>query len=86
MFDEGIEDYDGLLIKKCNSIHTFFMKFSIDVVFLDKNYKVMRIYRNKRPWRLTPLVLGASQVLEVESGKLPFLLSEGDKLEVVCTN
>lgn len=36
----------GLLFRKCNAIHTFFMQENIDVVGLDENYKVIYIYRN----------------------------------------
>ncbi len=42
---------EGLLILKCNAIHTFFMSFPIDATFLDKNNQVVRVVRNIRPWR-----------------------------------
>lgn len=41
-------DY-GLLIKNCKSIHTFFMRESIDVLLLDNNNKVLKINRNIKP-------------------------------------
>lgn len=47
MFKENI-DY-GLLIKNCKSIHTFFMKESIDVVLLDTNNRILMINRNVKP-------------------------------------
>ena len=34
----------GILLVKCNSIHTFFMKDKIDVIMTDKNYKILHIY------------------------------------------
>ena len=43
---------EGLLILRCNSIHTFFMSFPIDAVFLDRNDNVVKAVRNIRPWRL----------------------------------
>ena len=43
---------EGMLILKCNCIHTFFMSFPIDATFLDKNDRVVRVVRNIRPWRL----------------------------------
>lgn len=58
----------GLLIKRCNCIHTFFMRFAIDATFLDGEGRVVRIVRNIRPWRLW--VWGgwrARQVLETAS-------------------
>ena len=42
----------GLLILKCNAIHTFFMRFPIDATFYDREDRVVRIVRNIRPWRL----------------------------------
>ena len=36
MFKKQLNNFDGLLIKPCNSIHTFFMKMNIDVIFLEK--------------------------------------------------
>ena len=40
----------GLLIAPCNSIHMMFMRFTIDVVYIDKNYKVLKQVPNVRPW------------------------------------
>ena len=42
----------GMLITRCNCVHTFFMRFPIDVTFLDRHGKVIRLVRNVRPWRL----------------------------------
>lgn len=42
----------GLLITRCNCIHTFFMKFAIDVTFLDGKGRVVRKVCGVRPWRL----------------------------------
>jgi uncharacterized membrane protein (UPF0127 family) len=56
---------EGLLIPKCNAIHTFFMSYPIDAVFLDKEGRAVKTVRNIRPWR--PFVWGgfrARQVLE----------------------
>lgn len=80
MFKSPLVEFDSLLILKCNSIHTCFMKYPLDIIFLDKDYKIKKIYRNLKPWRMTRLVLGACQVLEMEAGKLPANLSIGEKL------
>ena len=56
---------EGLLIMRCNCIHTFFMKFPIDATFLDRHDNVVRIVRGIRPW--CPFVWGgwrATKVLE----------------------
>lgn len=59
---------EGLLIERCNAIHTFFMAFAIDAIFLDAENRVVRTVRGIRPWRL--FVWGgfrARKVLEVRS-------------------
>ena len=64
----GLESGTGMLITKCNCIHTFFMRFPIDATFLDKNDRVVKVVRNIRPWRL--FVWGgwrAKKVLETKS-------------------
>ena len=39
----------GLLFKRCNSIHTFFMKENIDVIMTDKNNRILYYYKNLKP-------------------------------------
>ena len=51
-------------------IHTFFMKFPIDVLFLDKERRVVRAIENIQPFRLSPWVTGARSVLEFAAGTL----------------
>lgn len=41
---------DGLLIERCNCIHTLFMRFAIDATFLDKDGNVVKVVRNIKPW------------------------------------
>ena len=77
---------DGLLIRPCNSIHTFFMKFNLDVVFLSRDFKVVKIIRRMPPWRMSKVYFNAFQVLELKAGTLTDKLVEGDYLEEVCLN
>ena len=49
---KALEPGRGMLILKCNCIHTFFMRFPIDATFLDRDGRVVRVVRNIRPWRL----------------------------------
>ena len=59
---------EGMLILRCNAIHTFFMSFAIDATFLDRHDRVVKVVRNIRPWR--PFVWGgfrAAKVLETAS-------------------
>jgi uncharacterized membrane protein (UPF0127 family) len=49
-------------------MHTFFMRFPIDIVFLDRAGKIVRILDAVKPWRLTVPVFGARWALEIEAG------------------
>ncbi|WP_253696606.1 DUF192 domain-containing protein [Bdellovibrio sp. HCB117] len=74
---------EALWILRCNSIHTFFMQFSIDCVFVDKNLKVKAIFEDVRPGRLVFPVWGASSVIEMSAGSVSKMkVSVGDQLYV----
>lgn len=73
---------EGLSMIPCPTIHTFFMKFTIDVLFLDKALKVVRIIENMKPWRLSPWVVSAHSVLELAGGVLKGSVAVGDQLEI----
>ena len=72
----------GLLLEPCNSIHTFFMRYSLDVVFLNSQNEVVKIIRNLKPWRMTWIYFRARKTLEVPAGKLPASVEPGQVLEV----
>lgn len=67
----------GLLIKKCNSIHTFGMKYSLDVVYLNRHYKVVKLVENIKPRRMS-LCLKARHTLELLSGEISRLKIKDD--------
>jgi uncharacterized membrane protein (UPF0127 family) len=79
---EFMAEDDGLWIVPCPMIHTFFMKFSIDVLFLDADLKVRRVIENLRPWRVSPWVWAARSVLELKGGVLKGSVRVGDRLEM----
>lgn len=74
----------GLLIPRCKSVHTWFMRFPIDVVFLTDRgpgqWQVRRIVVGQRPWSLLPVSdWGADSVLELHAGEgRRFNLAPGD--------
>lgn len=83
MGKKAITADEGLLLTPCNSIHMFFMKFSIDVVFIDRNKKIIRIVENLKPWRLSPVVFMTQSVLELPAGTISKTESQvGDILEI----
>ena len=58
----------GVLITPCASVHTFFMRFPIDVIFLDRDSRVVRIIPAMKPWRTALGGRGARSALELEAG------------------
>jgi uncharacterized membrane protein (UPF0127 family) len=60
----------GLWIEPCNSIHMFFMRFAIDVLFLDRQQRVKKVMLNLKPWRISPIVFGARTVVELPAHSL----------------
>ncbi len=78
-----LKSEEMLWILRCNSIHTFFMKFPIDCVFLDKQLLVCGLRENVLPWRLILPLLKAHSVIEMEAGKINSLnIKVGDQLNV----
>lgn len=74
---------EALLIKPCMSIHTFFMRFPIDVVFLNKKNYVIALIKNLQPNRITHLYLSAASVLELPAGTLKEIDTRvGDEIEI----
>ena len=67
---ERLPQGEGLWIFPTQAIHTFGMRFPIDVAFLDSAFWVKRIYHGLAPYRLTSFVWGAQSVLELPSGSL----------------
>ena len=73
----------ALWISPCKSIHTFFMKFPIDVLFVDKNLCVISTFNSVKPWRI---ILGGRKshsVFEMKANQLKqYNLNKGDQLYV----
>jgi uncharacterized protein len=65
---DGLEQGEGLLLQPASSIHTFFMRFPIDVVFLDRALVVLGIEDGIVPWRAASQ-RGAKAVLELPAGE-----------------
>lgn len=62
-------DY-GLRLSKCNSIHTFFMMTSIDVVMTDGDNNVLFVYKNVKPWRIILPKKGVVNTYELPNGTI----------------
>jgi uncharacterized membrane protein (UPF0127 family) len=74
---------EGLLLRPVGAIHTLFMLFAIDVVFLDRNYNVLKVVENVRPWRFAG-ARRAKAVLELPAGAAARMgLRAGETLVIV---
>jgi uncharacterized protein len=74
---------EGLLLRPAPSIHTFFMRFAIDAVFMDRDLVVLKVTPNLRPWRMAHC-RRARAVLELPAGEaVRRAVAPGDRLEVV---
>lgn len=62
--DEG----EALVITQCQAIHMFFMRFSIDVVFVDKTYRVVGLVKDIPPFFLSPIFFKAYFAVELAAG------------------
>jgi uncharacterized protein len=77
---DGLREGEGLWIVPCEAVHTFGMKFAIDVVFLDKSKKVLKI-RPEMPRRRISGCLRAHSVLELRAGACALTKTQpGDQL------
>jgi uncharacterized protein len=74
---------EGILLRPASSVHMFFMRFAIDVVWLDRDLRVLDVRRNLRPWR-TAARRGARAALELAAGESEQVgLRVGDRLVTV---
>jgi uncharacterized protein len=78
---DGLSPGEGLWILPCEAVHTFGMRFPIDLVYIDRKKRVKKIRSNVRPWRLSAC-LSAHSIVELASGAIRESRTEaGDRLE-----
>ena len=81
---KNIEANEALWIKPCNNIHTFFMKFKIDCIFIDKKMEITKIVSNISAFRLVGPYWKSFSVIETQAGFAEKKnLKLGDQLYVV---
>ena len=77
----GLAEGEGLWIIPCESVHTFFMRFAIDLVYLDRKRRVRKVRSGVGPWRLSACI-SAHSVLELAAGTVRSTGTQrGDSLE-----
>jgi uncharacterized membrane protein (UPF0127 family) len=78
----GLKRGEGMWIIPCEAVHTFFMRFPIDLIYLDRKHRIKKVRANVRPWRIS-VCLSAHSILELpcgtihDSGSMP-----GDLVEI----
>ena len=74
----------GLWIVPCHGVHTLGMGFPIDVIYLDEGLKVVHMEQNLRPWRVAPVRMQATSVIELPSHTVRETgTGVGDKIEIL---
>jgi len=68
MFRRQLPEGYGLLLAPCNSVHMLFMRFAIDVIYLDEDFRIKKIVRDLSPWLGMSICFGAWGALELPSG------------------
>ena len=81
MFRQNLPTETGLFLAPCNSVHMCFMRFAIDVVYLDKEYTIIKVVKHLRPWIGMSFCNHAWAVLEMVAGEAERCgCKEGEKL------
>ncbi len=86
MLGRRFDDFDALIFERNNSIHMFFMRIPLDVLFLDKEDRVVAVRHTLKPWRMAA-EWKSSTCVELPAGRLAATGTEvGDQLELapVC--
>ena len=84
MFRRRLSPDEAIWLRPCNGVHTFWMLFAIDVIFLDRELRIVKLVENMRPFRVTRPHLAARSVIEMQAHTISRAgLKIGDHLEVV---
>jgi uncharacterized membrane protein (UPF0127 family) len=81
LFHKPLKNDEIFVLKDCRSIHTIGMRYSLDAAFMDVDGKIIAVFENFGPWKITPYIAKAVSVLEARSGFLKKrLLAVGDRI------
>ena len=79
---DGLLPGEGLWIAPCESVHTFFMRFPIDLVYLDRKRRIRKVRNSVGPWRISACFT-AQSVLELPAGAIAATRTQpGDTVEI----
>jgi uncharacterized membrane protein (UPF0127 family) len=81
LFAPPLANNEGLLLTRCGSVHSAFMRQTIDVIYLDRNDGVVRCVPTMKPWSASAS-WGATHVLELAMGSISrYVINPGDRLQ-----
>jgi uncharacterized protein len=87
MGKKALPESGGLLLSPCNSIHMFFMRITLDLIFVDKNNIIVYLKENIKPWRVSRIVRSAVSVIELPAGTIKNTgTGVGDRLGIHALN
>jgi len=66
---KGLERGEGMWIVPCEAVHTFFMQFALDLIYLDKKNRIRKVRSNVSPWRVSAC-LSAHSIIELPVGAI----------------
>lgn len=79
---EELSQGEGLHITPCNNIHSFFMKFEFDAIFIDRKHIIRHLIESMPPGKISKLCFSAYSVIELPAGTIQMSNSKiGDKVE-----
>ncbi len=85
MFRKGLLDGHGMLFRPAKGIHTQFMRFPIDLIYLDTHNQVVKVRPSMRPWRFD--FTNAAAVIEMTGGTAAVVdVRAGDRLEFLTSS
>jgi uncharacterized protein len=80
---DGLDPGAGILIRPSSGVHTMGMRFAIDVIALDRDLRVVKLWPRLRPWRVTSVNLRTQSVLELGPGQIEQCgIEPGDQLVI----
>lgn len=81
LFRPPLAKGEAIIISPCQQIHTHFMSYALDVLFLDSDYHVCFVVNCMQPWKMTKYIKAASHVLELPVGSVA-MVKLGDHIQV----
>ena len=76
------DSLDGIVFRNCNAVHTFGMRFDIDVIFVDRTNRITEVYPDVKPWRTRSSGTSKAVTIELPSGSIAkFGIKCGDFVE-----